>query len=322
MLIRADALRPPIADGTVQTIVTSPPYPEQRYYGDDPRELGHEPTLEAFVESLRAVFAAWRPLLAPGGSLRLNLGDKANGSGGAGGDWTRGGDGVRAHRGLGAKVFRDPAYLDATWLDAPGAVLRALLLDRWRLRAEVVWQRGELGRPRLERGSYAHLRRPKVSHEKLYLLAPDDQPIRFFASMLEEEGTVWTFPPSGAGTRDGDQHLGPFPDELPRRCILTTTLPGDLVFDGFDGAGTTRRVAEELGRRGLGADLYAGVEKSNGQARTGIVDLKDLEALKLKPAVLYYACRRIAAGDLPALEKLDLEGWTNEQIEYLKELTS
>lgn len=263
MLIRADARALPLGPGTVNAVVTSPPYPEQRYYGADPNELGHEGSLDGFVENLVDVFAELRPTLAPHGVAWLNLGDKANGSGGAGGDWTRGGDGVRAHRGLGAKKFLDPAYPVGSWLDAPGAVLRGLLLDGWRLRAEIVWARTTpRGRPALERGSYAHLNRPKVSHEKLYLLAPGPGRIRWNASLLEEEGTVWHLPTGGSG----DPHLAPFPDELARRAILATTLPGDLVLDPFDGSGTTRRVAEDHGRRGLGIDLYAGLPKLNGQA--------------------------------------------------------
>jgi DNA modification methylase len=48
------------------------------------------------------------------------------------------------------------------------------------------------------------------------------------------------------------------PDELARRCILASTLPGDVVLDPFSGSGTTERVARQLGRHGIGVDLYAG----------------------------------------------------------------
>lgn len=65
---------------------------------------------------------------------------------------------------------------------------------------------------------------------------------------------MWHFPPGG----NGDPHLAPFPDELARRCILPTTLPGDLVLDPFSGSGTVPRVAEQLGRRAIGIELYAG----------------------------------------------------------------
>lgn len=66
--------------------------------------------------------------------------------------------------------------------------------------------------------------------------------------------SVWHFPHGG----DGDPHLAPFPDELARRCILPTTLPGDVVFDPFGGSGTVPRVAAKLGRHGIATDIYAG----------------------------------------------------------------
>ena len=75
---------------------------------------------------------------------------------------------------------------------------------------------------------------------------------RFFPERLEERGDVWHFPPS----QSRRAHLAPFPEELPRRCILVSTEEGDLVYDPFVGSGTTVRVAEKLGRVGVGLDLY------------------------------------------------------------------
>ena len=75
---------------------------------------------------------------------------------------------------------------------------------------------------------------------------------KWYPSALTETGSVWHFPPGGSG----DPHLAPFPDELARRCILPTTLPGDVVFDPFAGSGTVPRVAHQLGRRGIGLELY------------------------------------------------------------------
>lgn len=63
--------------------------------------------------------------------------------------------------------------------------------------------------------------------------------------------TVWRFP-----TRPcRDAHFATFPEELPRRCILASTRPGDVVLDPFAGSGTTGVVAMKLGRRAILADL-------------------------------------------------------------------
>lgn len=234
-----------IPTGSVACVVTSPPYLAQRRYGASPLEIGREGSLRAFVLAVADVFDGLRRVLRPDGLAWLNIGDKANGSGGAGGDWTPGRKGRRA--GGGPSTFRDPDYLDGTFLDVPGALLRELLLRGWRLRLPIVWDKGRQAPEDLN-----HVRRPRWQHETIYLLAPSKTRSRFFPERLTETGSVWRFPAGG----QGPSHLAPFPDELARRCILPSTEPGDLVFDPFAGSGTTIRVANQLGRRGLGFDLY------------------------------------------------------------------
>lgn len=46
-----------------------------------------------------------------------------------------------------------------------------------------------------------------------------------------------------------DSHFATFPTEVPRRCILAGTKPGDVVLDPFGGSGTTGMVALELARK-------------------------------------------------------------------------
>lgn len=48
------------------------------------------------------------------------------------------------------------------------------------------------------------------------------------------------------------------PEALLERIILTSTDPGDIVFDCFMGSGTTQAVAMKLGRRFIGADINLG----------------------------------------------------------------
>lgn len=46
-----------------------------------------------------------------------------------------------------------------------------------------------------------------------------------------------------------------FPEELPRRCILAGSAPGDTVLDPFVGSGTTAAVAVGNGRSAIGIEL-------------------------------------------------------------------
>jgi DNA modification methylase len=85
-----------IPDGSIDLIVTSPPFIALRSYlpadhPDKAREIGSEPTPAAFIDTLLALSAEWRRVLAPHGSLCVELGDTYSGSGGAGGDYNPGG---------------------------------------------------------------------------------------------------------------------------------------------------------------------------------------------------------------------------------------
>jgi len=78
----------PLADGTVDLIVTSPPYWGLRSYQDGGEhydgQLGSEPSAREFLAALWAVTAeCWR-VLRPTGSMWVNLGDKRSGSGAPG----------------------------------------------------------------------------------------------------------------------------------------------------------------------------------------------------------------------------------------------
>jgi site-specific DNA-methyltransferase (cytosine-N4-specific) len=52
-------------------------------------------------------------------------------------------------------------------------------------------------------------------------------------------------------------HFAVFPPEIPERCILSGSRPGDAVLDPFSGSGTTGMVATKHGRRYVGIDLNA-----------------------------------------------------------------
>ena len=184
----------------------------------------------------------WHRILHPEGLLWMNIGDTASGSGGAGGDYNRGGSKDGKPRYRQGKTDRSPMQ----WLNVPHRVLEIFVDSGWLYRSCITWDKSNL-RPE----DLRHARRPGISHEFIFMLAKDRNH-RFFEGRLVERGSVWHFPPARRS-----KHLAPFPAELPARCIPLSTQPGDWVLDPFAGSGTTCEVAQKLGRNSVGVDLYA-----------------------------------------------------------------
>jgi site-specific DNA-methyltransferase (adenine-specific) len=96
--IRGDVreVLPTIPTGTIDLVATSPPFWRQRAYlpnghPDKDKEIGGEASPAAFIDVLLELTAEWRRVLAPHGSIAIELADTMAGSGGAGGDYNDGG---------------------------------------------------------------------------------------------------------------------------------------------------------------------------------------------------------------------------------------
>lgn len=75
--------------------------------------------------------------------------------------------------------------------------------------------------------------------------------------------SIWEMQPAKAKSVG---HPAPFPEELPKRIIKLYSFFGDTVLDPFVGSGTTLKVAEDLGRNSIGYDLnpeYIKLAKKN-----------------------------------------------------------
>src|SRR6188768_3211707 len=74
-----------IPDGSIDLIVTSPPFLALRSYlpadhPDKSKEIGSEATPADFIDTLLALTAEWGRVLAPHGSLCVELGDTYSGN--------------------------------------------------------------------------------------------------------------------------------------------------------------------------------------------------------------------------------------------------
>ncbi|HEF4774345.1 DNA-methyltransferase [Burkholderia multivorans] len=157
-----DLMRAMAADGVrVQTIVTSPPYWGLRSYlpdghPDKHREIGQEPTLREFIDTLVGVFDLARELLADDGTLWLNMGDSYAGSR-SGPETATTLNGTRrnqteANRAMTASRRRDDAPVPRSDVRVEGLKPKDLVGQPWRLafalqdagwylRQDIIWHK-------------------------------------------------------------------------------------------------------------------------------------------------------------------------------------
>ena len=102
-----------LPDESVHCVMTSPPYWSLRAYKGDDSMIGLEPTFDAHLEKLVAVFREVRRVLRSDGTLWLNYGDAyASGTKGSGGDtdWQSGGRSAGGTGGSRERSFMDEPF--------------------------------------------------------------------------------------------------------------------------------------------------------------------------------------------------------------------
>ncbi len=111
-----------------------------------------------------------------------------------------------------------------------------LLRTKWRLRQEIIWDRGA--------SITLNARMFAPSDERLYWMRRGDDFVWNDESEAKIWFTVWKIAP-----RAVEGVSAPFPIEIPSRPIVACSDPGDIVFDPYGGSGTTLIAAAQHGRR-------------------------------------------------------------------------
>lgn len=225
--------------GSVDAVVTSPPYTDIRADVPAPRPA-------EFAAWFVGVAAAVAPVLAPAGSMLLNLGRR---------------------------------FLDGSELDYVEETLLALRSAGWLRVDTLIWSKTNpqgKGSPYLTNAHeyvYWLALQPNVyrgfddtrtpySPESLArfkraprTVAKFDTTVRRGAPPHPLGAKPWSVFCSPVGSDAGNPHPTPMAAALARHLVLLSCPPGGVVLDPFAGSGTTALAARDLGRIGLGIEL-------------------------------------------------------------------
>ena len=144
LLINSNAKQIPLADGSVNCVVTSPPYYGLRDYNVD-GQIGLEQTPAEYVNDIVQVFREVKRVLRDDGTLWLNLGDSyfnlqnsnRNGlSESLGGKVRGGGEYKTQKRNAGNLPIKEKDLIGIPWM-----VAFALRDDGWWLRQDIIWHK-------------------------------------------------------------------------------------------------------------------------------------------------------------------------------------
>ena len=236
-----------LADKSVASIVTSPPYFAMRDYGNGESELGLESNRNEYLKNLINIFNECKRVLKDDGSLMVNINEKVeNGS----------------YRGV-VHQF-----------------VGAMLNNGWDLNDEIIWLKNNpqytSGKRSVRSHEYIfHFVKngckdfyydgelaKKVSDPSYFCVYGKDNKPKFLSGMDFRDGTLRT---NGANTgvlkdqcKDAGfilTHSATFPLEVPTLLVLLTSKPGDLVVDPFNGTGSVGEVCRYSGRNYVGYEL-------------------------------------------------------------------
>ena len=245
--------------GLVDTIVTSPPYFQQRDYNSD-LQIGRESTVAEYVDRMADLFTELKRVVKPSGSLWMVIGDK---------------------------------YIKGELQGVPWRVCLALKDAGWILRSDCIWHKPNAmpsavkTRPTTDheyifffsnskdyfydadavrephvtfskdskmKGGRGHFGKrggtPEAGKNKGDTNLHDGRWDQAFHPKGRNKRTVWSISLS----KFREAHFAVFPEQLVRTCIDASCPAGGVVLDPFSGAGTTALTATKMDRNFIGID--------------------------------------------------------------------
>lgn len=227
-----------IGNGSVQLIITSPPYWQLKDYGHR-EQIGFDDSYEDYINNLNLVWNECYRVLHDGCRLCVNIGDQ---------------------------FARSVYYGRYKIIPIREEIIRFCETIGFDYMGAIIWQKvttcNTTGGATIM-GSFPYPRNGivKLDYEFILIFKKLGNPPKVSreaketSKMTTEEWNTffnghWNF----AGEKQ-DKHLAMFPEELPKRLIKMFSFAGDTVLDPFLGSGTTCLAAQRLGRNSVGYEI-------------------------------------------------------------------
>lgn len=231
-----------LPDGSIDLIVTSPPYWTAVEYDGDSTGWS---TYESYLDDMQLVWTQCARVLRPNGKLCINSPIMPIPK---------------------AVIEQHTRHLKNIAFDIEGRILTETDLERYSL---FIWQKQT---SKMMFGSYPQpgniIENNTIEFINVYV--KPGKPPKFSDEIKETNRLtrtewldlaqqVWFMYPEDVKREEG--HPAPFPEKLPARLMRLYTngaaegFEGEIVLDPFVGTGTTCAVAERMGRRWIGIDI-------------------------------------------------------------------
>ncbi len=221
-------LLPKVADNSVQTIHTSPPYNIERNYNGYDDKLSQKDYLD-FIEK---VLRECKRVLVPGGALFWQTGYTAEC-----------GEYITPLDHLTFDLFHKIGFRlkdRIIWRYWGGMAFKSKFTNK---HETILWWVNSCQNKKESKFNVFPVREATKFHDSRNNL------------FGRNPGNVWEVDRVAFGSNDQTSHIAVFPEEIPDRIILATTDENDLVLDPFSGSGTVCKVAKSRGRHFLGFEI-------------------------------------------------------------------
>ena len=228
-----------LEDGSVDLVITSPPYWQLKDYGTK-GEIGFSHSYEEYINNLNLVWQEAYRVLDNGCRLCVNIGDQ---------------------------YARSVYYGRYKVIPIRTEIIKFCETIGFDYMGAIIWQKvattNTTGGATIM-GSFPYPRSGilKLDYEFILLFKKDGQSVKVIDKQVKEKSKLtteeWNTYFSGHWNFVGEKqkkHLAMFPLELPFRLIKMFSFVGDTVLDPFLGSGTTSLAAMKLGRNSVGYEI-------------------------------------------------------------------